>query len=393
MSNWRIPFNKPSISAIERSLIVEALDCGQIHGDGPYTRSAEAAIRDLTGTGHVLLTSSGTGALELSALLLDAEPGQEVIMPSWTFSSTANAFCLRGLVPVFVDVTPDTLTLDIAAVRAACNERTCAIVVVNYGGFGPDMAAFVALAREKNIALIEDAAQAAGARRDGRHYGTFGSMGCLSFHGTKNIVSGEGGALMLANDELIDRAEVLREKGTDRSRFLRGETDKYTWRDLGSSYLPPEPAAALLTAQLRRESEINGARRRIWARYQSAMAPLAASGRIRLAQPSVADSGNGHIFWMICDSPAARDALRRHLGERGIQTATHYVPLHDSPAGVRFGRSSGAYPVTQMAADRLLRLPMWADLTAAQVDEVVDAVLGYFAGAGASIVRQGATAS
>lgn len=378
MSNWRIPYNRPHFGAREREYLDRVLTSGHVYGDGAFTRQSEQHLRELARVPHVLLTGSCTSALELSALLADIQAGDEVIMPSWTFSSTANAFVLRAAVPVFVDVSPDTLTIDLGAVEAAITPRTRAVVAVNYAGFGPDMPALVALCRRHGLLLVEDAAQAAGARRDGIHYGTFGDFGCLSFHGTKNIVAGEGGALLLSDDALAGRAEILREKGTDRSRFLRGEVDKYTWREFGSSFLPSEFAAAVLCAQLESEPAINDARRAVWKRYQQGLLPLAGEGHIRLASPHPADSGNGHIYWLLCRDIDTREALRHALAAAGIQSITHYVPLHSAPAGIHFGRTAGSLQVTDAAADTLLRLPIWAGMPAAMVDDVIAAVTGFF---------------
>lgn len=380
MSTWRIPYNRPFLVKREREYLDQVLTSGHVYGDGAFTRRSEQLLRALTGAPHVLLTGSCTSALELAALLAEIRPGDEVIMPSWTFSSTANAVVLRSAIPVFVDVSPETLTLDLMAVAAAITPRTRAVIVVNYAGFGPDMAALIALCRKHGLLLIEDAAQAAGARRDGVHYGAFGDFGCLSFHGTKNIVAGEGGALLLADDALAERAEILREKGTDRSRFLRGEVDKYTWREFGSSFLPSEFAAAVLCAQLESETLINDSRRAVWLRYQQGLAPLAQEGHIRLAHPDPADSGNGHIYWLLCRDATAREALRKSLATAGIQAITHYVPLHSAPAGIQYGRTSGEMVVTDMVADTLLRLPIWPEMPDAMIDDVITAVFAFFHG-------------
>ncbi|MCD6059714.1 MAG: TDP-4-keto-6-deoxy-D-glucose transaminase [Moraxellaceae bacterium] len=379
MGTWRIPYNQPHFGPRERANLESVLAGGHSQGDGPFTKKAERQLRELTGSGHVLLTGSCTSALELCALLADLRAGDEVIMPSWTFSSTANAFVLRQATPVFVDVSPETLTLDLGAVERAITPRTRGVVVVNYAGFGPDMQALDALCRAYGLILFEDAAQAVGATQSGRHYGTFGKLGCYSFHGTKNIVAGEAGALLTDDAELALRAEILREKGTDRSLFLRGEVDKYTWRECGSSYLPSEFAAAVLMAQLEAEPHINGRRRHIWQRYQAGLAGLARAGQLALAAPLPQDSGNGHIFWLQCRDAETLGALRGHLLEAGINAVTHYVPLHSAPAGQRYGRTVGPLDVTDRAAETLLRLPVWADMPDEAVDTVLEAVSDFFA--------------
>ena len=304
--------------------------------------------------------------------------GDEVIMPSWTFTSTANAFVLRGCVPVFVDVSPTTLTLDLAAAERAITKATRAIVSVNYGGSGPDMAGLRAICDRHGLILVEDAAQAIGAKHQGIHYGTFGRFGCLSFHSSKNIVAGEGGALLVNDPNDAVKAEIFREKGTDRSRFLRGEVDKYSWCDFGSSFLLPEIAAAMLGVQLRAVREITEARVAVWLRYHESLAELVAAGDIRVPQPSASDSGNGHIYWVMCRDSQSREALRAHLATEGICAVTHYVPLHSAPAGRRFGRVAGNMAVTDDAGATLLRLPLWAGMQDADTNMVIDAVKGFF---------------
>lgn len=378
MTDWRIPYNRPFFGARERANLEQVLASGHVYGDGTFTKESERLLRSLTGSRHVLLTGSCTSALELAALLADIRQGDEIIMPSWTFASTANAFVLRHAVPVFVDVCEETLTLDLEQVQHAMTSRTRAVVAVNYAGFGPDMQALQALCRDHRLVLIEDAAQGIGAFRNGRHYGTFGDFGCLSFHGTKNIVAGEGGALLLDDAALALRAEVLREKGTDRSRFLRGEVDKYTWRECGSSYLPSEFAAAVLAAQLESAGTITEGRRAVWSRYRAGFSDLLSKGRIRIAQPDPTDTGNGHIFWLLCRDASERAALNSHLASAGIYAITHYVPLHSAPAGIRFGRAQGNLPVTNTAASTLLRLPIWASMPTEQIDDVINAVHDFY---------------
>jgi dTDP-4-amino-4,6-dideoxygalactose transaminase len=307
-------------------------------------------------------------------MLSGVGPGDEVIMPSFTFVSTANAFVLRGAVPVFVDVRDDTLNLDERLVAAAVTPRTRAIVPVHYAGVACAMEALQGIAKEHGLLLIEDAAQGVGARWRGRALGTLGDMGCLSFHETKNVVSGEGGALLLSEDRFVERAEILREKGTNRSRFFRGQVDKYTWVDIGSSFLPSDLIAAVLLAQLERTSELNARRMQVWSRYHAAFAPLEAAGLLR--RPIVPDecAHNGHMYYLLLPSLDRRTALLAALKSRGLGAVFHYIPLHSSPAGQKYGRAHGGrLPVTDRVSDTLVRLPVWPDLHP-RLDEVIDAV-------------------
>jgi dTDP-4-amino-4,6-dideoxygalactose transaminase len=373
-----IPYNNPKFGQQERVNLEEVLQSGHIYGNGTFTRKVEEQLQELTGVANVLLTNSCTSALEMAGLLMDISPGDEVIMPSWTFTSTANPFVLRKARPVFVDVTQDTLTLDIGKTEAAITTQTRAVVAVNYGGFGPDMMSLQSLCRKNNLVLIEDAAQGIGAFRNQQHYGSFGDFGCLSFHGTKNVVGGEAGALLIRDDKLMERAEILREKGTDRSSFIRGEVKKYTWQDVGSSYLPSEFAAAVLSAQLKSETDITSTRRQIWNDYNAGLKPLALEGKIRLANPDPTDAGNGHIFWLLTNDTQQRAQLQTFLSDAGIQALTHYVSLHDSPAGLRYARTSELCPITEAASHTLLRLPIWPGMTAEDVETVIAAVKLFF---------------
>ncbi|MCK9482637.1 MAG: dTDP-4-amino-4,6-dideoxygalactose transaminase, partial [Bacteroidia bacterium] len=319
-------------------------------------------------------THSCTAALEMSALLLDIKPGDEVIMPSYTFVSTANAFVLRGAIPVFVDIRPDTLNLDEKLIEEAITPRTRAIVPVHYAGVACEMDSIMAIARRHNLAVVEDAAQGVMASYKGRALGSIGDLGTFSFHETKNVISGEGGALLVNNPELALRAEIIREKGTDRSRFFRGEVDKYTWQEVGSSYLPGEVIAAFLWAQLEEADRITQQRLAIWDNYQQLLAPLAAEGL--LTQPSIPDNcqHNAHMYYVILSAEADRQKVLEQLKQQGIGAVFHYVPLHSSPAGKGYTRTSGELKVTNDKAERLLRLPLWIGLTKEQQERTTQAL-------------------
>jgi dTDP-4-amino-4,6-dideoxygalactose transaminase len=306
-------------------------------------------------------------------------PGDEVIMPSYTFVSTANAFVLRGAVPVFVDIRPDTLNIDERLIEAAITPRTRAIVVVHYAGVACEMDAVLALARRHDLLVIEDAAQALLATYRGRHLGTLGHLGCVSFHETKNVLSGEGGALLINDERFAARAEIIREKGTNRSQFSRGEVDKYTWVDVGSSYLPGELVAAFLDAQFAEADAVIARRREVWRRYHDGLRDLAARGVIELPIRDYEDrSPNSHLFYVLTGSAAARSALAAHLEARGILAVFHYVPLHSSPAGRKWSRTSGELTVTAGISERLLRLPLFFSITDADVDAAIAAVRAFF---------------
>ncbi|HEU4349995.1 MAG TPA: dTDP-4-amino-4,6-dideoxygalactose transaminase [Actinoplanes sp.] len=369
----RIPFNRPYLARREIEYLTEAAVSGRTSGDGPFTRRATALLEHLTGT-PALLTTSCTHALELTALLLDLRPGDEVIMPSFTFVSTANAYVLRGAVPVFVDIRPDTLNIDERAVEAAVTPRTKAVVVVHYGGVACEMDAIGKIARHHRIPVIEDNAHGLGAAYRGRPLGSFGALATLSFHATKNISCGEGGALLLTDERYQERAEILREKGTDRSRFFRGQVDKYRWMDLGSSYLPSDVLAAGLTAQLEAFDEIQCRRHEVWRAYHAAFADLEL---IRPTVPAGCDH-SAHLYYLLMPDLKRRQGLLEHLASRGVQGAFHYQPLHDAPAGQRTGRAGpGGCPVTSDVADRLVRLPLHAGLSDGEVATVIEAVRSY----------------
>jgi len=372
-----IPFNKPFMTGRELWYISQAHANGHLSGDGAFTRRCNAWLEDRTGSGKALLTHSCTAALEMAALLAGVGPGDEVIMPSFTFVSTANAFVLRGAIPVFVDIRPDTLNIDEARIEAAITPRTRAIVVVHYAGVGCEMDAIMAIARAHDLIVIEDAAQAIMSSYRGRPLGSIGSLAALSFHETKNIISGEGGALLVNAPEYAERAEIIREKGTNRSQFFRGQVDKYTWVDIGSSYLPGEIIAAFLWAQMEEADVITRRRLAMWDVYHDAFAPLERAGAVRRPVVPAHCQQNAHMYYLLLPDLAARTQFIAMLKESGIAAVFHYIPLHDSPIGVEYGRSMGDLPVTREASDRLVRLPLWLGLeehlsaTIARIVEVI----------------------
>ncbi len=370
-----IPFNKPFIIGRELSLIANAVTNGHLSGDGIYTKQCHRWFEQKLGCYKALLTHSCTGALEMAAILCDIQPGDEIILPSYTFVSTANAFVLRGAVPVFVDIRPDTLNIDETLIGAAITPRTKAIVPVHYAGVPCAMDEIMALAARHNLLVVEDAAQALLSTYKGHALGSIGHFGCLSFHETKNIISGEGGALLVNDARFAERAEVIREKGTNRSQFFRGEVDKYTWMDIGSSYLPSELVSAFLYAQLERADEIIAKRRSICTAYASLLAPL--QGRIRIAHFD--EDSNGHLFYILLDSLDTRSQLIAHLKSQGINPVFHYVPLHSSPAGQRYGRVASGMQVTQDISDCLLRLPLYYEMEDEDIRRICNAIRDFFA--------------
>ncbi|MCO5314705.1 MAG: dTDP-4-amino-4,6-dideoxygalactose transaminase [Solirubrobacterales bacterium] len=372
-----VPFNRAAQTGAELARIGEAIHGGHLAADGPFTKvCSEALARRLDSP--VLLVHSCTAALEIAALLLDIQPGDEVILPSYTFVSTANAFVLRGAVPVFVDVLDDTLNIDPDRVESAVTDRTRAIVPVHYAGVGCDMKTILGIAGEHGLEVIEDAAQGLAASRDGVPLGTTGRLGALSFHETKNVTCGEGGALIVNDPTLLDRAEIIREKGTDRSRFFRGEVDRYTWTDIGSSFAMSEIAAAFLSAQLEKADELTARRLAIWSRYDDAFADLERDGYLRRPMIPSACRHNAHMYQLRLGDTGRRDALISDLGASGIHAVFHYVPLHSSPAGRRYGRCSGSMDATDAAAGELVRLPIWSELEPETVERVIVAVQGFF---------------
>ena len=368
-----IPFNKPYLTGRELGYIAEAHAAGHLAGNGQFSKRCSAWLEDRIGSEKALLTHSCTAALEMAAILSDVGPGDEVIMPSFTFVSTANAFVLRGARPVFVDIRPDTLNIDEALIEAAVTERTRAIVAVHYGGVACDMDGIVETARRHDLVVIEDAAQGFLARYRSRPLGSIGHLAALSFHETKNVISGEGGALLINDDRFRARAEIIWEKGTNRSQFLRGEVSKYTWLDLGSSFLPGELTAAFLWAQLESAHEMTDARLRLWDRYACECAALEQVG---VRCPIVPDyaSHNAHLFYLLLPSATPRADVLADLNTRGVNAIFHYVPLHDSAAGRRYGRVSGPMEVTTDLSSRLIRLPLWVGLKSSDIEFVVASV-------------------
>lgn len=371
----RIPFNKPTLVGNELSYIADSVGSGHISGDGRYTKRCHALLERELGVAKVLLTPSCTHALEMSALLLDLQPGDEVIIPSFTFVSTVNAFVLRGAVPVFCDIRPDTLNLDERLLPDLITERTRAIVPVHYAGVGCEMNAIMQLAEEHGLRVIEDNAHGLFGRYRGRPLGSFGAMATQSFHETKNFTCGEGGALLINDPALIERAEIIREKGTNRSRFFRGMVDKYTWVDIGSSYLPSDVLAAYLYAQFEAREQIQAKRQRIWQRYWNTLHDWAAQHDVRLPVIPEDREQPYHMFYMLLPSLEVRQRLIAHLRQRGIMAVFHYLPLHLSEMGQKLGGRPGQCPVTEDISDRLLRLPFFNLLTDDEQSEVIDAVM------------------
>jgi dTDP-4-amino-4,6-dideoxygalactose transaminase len=364
-----IPFNKPFMTGRELWHIAQAHANGHLSGDGQFTKRSHAWLEQRTGAQRALLTHSCTAALEMAALLLDLQPGDEVIMPSYTFVSTANAFVLRGAVPVFVDVREDTLNLDERLVEAAITPRTRAICVVHYAGVACEMDTLMDIAARHGLAVVEDAAQAIMSTYKGRPLGTIGELGALSFHETKNIISGEGGALLCRDARFGERAEILREKGTNRSRFFRGQVDKYTWVDVGSSFLPGEITAAFLCAQIEEADQITARRLAIWERYHQWAAPHEKAGRLRRPVVPADCEHNAHMYYMLLPDLETRTRFIAEMKARGVQTVFHYIPLHSAPAGLQTARTHGQLHNTDALSERLVRMPLWIG-----VEEHLDAI-------------------
>lgn len=371
MRTQNIPFNVPHMTGNELSYIAESHANGRLAGDGPFTKRCHEWLERHTGCYKALLTHSCTAALEMCALLLEIKPGDEIIMPSYTFVSTANAFVLRGAVPVFVDIRQDTLNIDEKLIESAITSRTRAIAVVHYAGVSCEMDSIMEIARTHNLVVVEDAAQGMLSYYRGRPVGSIGDLGALSFHETKNVISGEGGALLVNQQGLAARAEIIREKGTDRSQFLRGQVDKYTWQDIGSSFLPGEIIAAFLWAQFEHAQAITEDRLERWHRYHEMLAPLEAEGLIR--RPIIPEScqHNAHLYYVLTNTSDERTRVLSEFKQRGIAALFHYVPLHSAPAGRRYGRSNGELPNTDSLSMRLLRLPLWCTISEEQQSLVV----------------------
>ena len=373
-----IPFNVPPCTGNEMKYIGEAVASHKICGDGQFTKKCSAWMEERFGAHKVLLTTSGTTALDMASLLCALQPGDEVILPSFTFSSTANAFVNYGAKLVFVDVRPDTMNIDETKIEAAVTSRTKAVVVMHYAGVACEMDTIMAIARKHKLLVIEDAAQAVMSTYKGRALGTIGDFGCFSFHETKNYSMGEGGAILINAPEYVERAEILREKGTDRARFFRGQVDKYTWVDIGDSFLPSELNAAYLWAQLEMADEINADRLKSWKSYSDAFADLEKKGLVTLPTVPEGCVHNAHMFYLKCRDLEERTALIAFLKARDILAVFHYVPLHSAPAGLRFGRFSGEDVYTTLESDRLVRLPMYYGLTADDQAKVIRAVRDFY---------------
>ncbi len=373
-----IQFNVPPYIGKETDYIAEAIKNRKICGDGEFTKKCNRWITEKTGTKGTLLTTSCTHALEMAAILADIKPGDEVIMPSYTFVSTADAFVLRGAKIVFTDIRPDTMNIDEKLIEAAITPKTKAIVPVHYAGVGCEMDTIMDIAHRYGLKVVEDTAQGIMSEYKGQALGTFGDFGCLSFHETKNYSMGEGGALLINSDEMIEKAEIVREKGTDRSKFYRGQIDKYTWVDYGSSYLPSELNAAYLYAQLENADLINNSRLDCWNRYYKNLSELKAEGKIDLPFVPEYCKHNAHMFYIKAKDIEERSRLIAFLKEKGVGSVFHYIPLHSSPAGKKFGRFNGEDVYTTKESERLLRLPMWYGLTLENVDYVCECIKEFY---------------
>lgn len=374
MNSYRIPFNKPSRVGREMDYVVECVKRGHTAGDGHFTRQCHTLLEETLGVPKALLTTSGTHALELSALLSGVGPGDEVILPTFTFVSTANAFVLRGAKPVFADIRSDTLNLDEQHVERLITPKTRVIVPVHYAGVSCEMTALCKLAADNNVTIVEDNAHGLFASYDNRLLGTFGQMAALSFHETKNFHCGEAGALLINDPALVGRAEILREKGTNRAAFFRGETDKYTWVDIGSSYLPSDLLAAFLYAQLEARETVTAKRQKIWSFYFERLKEWSTAHGVRMPHVPESCRQSYHMFYLILPSLEIRQALIAHLKQRGILSVFHYVPLHLSRMGLEFGGREGTCPVAEDLSQRLLRLPFYNDLTEEEQSSVVTAI-------------------
>lgn len=357
-----IPFNRPYMTGQEHKYIDQAHANRKLAGDGIFTKNCHEWLEKNTSAKKALLTHSCTAALEMAAILADIQPGDEVIMPSYTFVSTANAFVLRGGVPVFVDIRPDTLNIDENLIEAAITPKTKAIVPVHYAGVGCELDVIMEIANRHNLLVIEDAAQGVMSTYKGNALGAIGHLGAFSFHETKNVISGEGGALIINDERFVKRAEIIREKGTNRSQFFRGQVDKYTWVDIGSSYLPSEIIAAFLWAQLQETDAITQKRLDIWDQYHSELAVFEEKGYLRRPIIPAETKHNAHMYYILLNSLEERTKVIERLKKKDIYAVFHYVPLHSSPGGLKFGRKSGELPVTEDLSDRLLRLPLWVGM-------------------------------
>ena len=373
-----VPFNVPPYIGTEEKMIAKVIENRKICGDGEYTHKCNVKLEEMTGSNKVLTTTSCTSALEMSAILADIKPGDEVIMPSYTFVSTANAFVLRGATIVFVDIRPDTLNIDENLIEAAITPKTKAIVPVHYAGVGCEMSTICDIARRHNLMVIEDAAQGVMATYKGKALGTIGELGCFSFHETKNYSSGEGGAILVNEPEFLERAEIIREKGTNRAKFFRGHVDKYTWVDVGSSYLQSELNCAYLFAQIEDPAIINNDRLRSWNRYYELLKPLEDKGLIELPYIPPECTHNAHMFYIKVKDYEERTKMLAYLKENGVGAVFHYVPLHSAPAGQKFGRFHGEDKYTTKESERIIRLPMFYGLKDEQIIYISEVIKKYF---------------
>ena len=378
MANYKIPFNKPFLAGKELYYIAQSVLSGHTAGDGLFTKKCQTLMQEKFGANKILLTHSCTGALEMAAVLCEIGPGDEVILPSFTFVSTANAFYLRGAKLTFVDIQQDTLNMDVRGIEDAITENTKIIVPVHYAGVACDMDTIMDMAHRNNLYVVEDAAQGVNAKYKDVFLGTIGDIGTYSFHETKNYICGEGGAIVLNNEKFVERAEIIREKGTNRSKFFRGEIDKYTWVDIGSSYLPSDILAAFLYAQLENMEQINRCREKLFDYYYKALIPLVNDGKLRLPYVTSECMSNSHLFYIILQDENTRNALMDYLKSKGILAVFHYLPLHLSGVGRSMGYKEGQLPVTEIMSGRLLRLPFYYDLTPEEQDEIVGHIRTFF---------------
>jgi dTDP-4-amino-4,6-dideoxygalactose transaminase len=378
VTTYRIPFNKPHATGKELEYIQQAIDKGQLSGNGFYTKKCQEWLQQNIGCHKAFLTHSGTAALEMAAMLLDLKPGDEVIMPSFTFVTTASAFVLRGAVPVFVDIRPDTLNIDESKIEAAITERTRAIVPVHYAGIGCDMDAIMRIAEKHKLIVVEDAAHCVHAAYKSRQLGSIGHLAALSFHETKNIIAGEAGALLINDKSFADRAAIVWEKGTNRAEFYMGLADKYTWKDIGSSFLPSEMVAAFLWAQMEQARQITDRRLVLWNRYHALLADLEKRGLI--VRPTIPEHStpNAHLYYFLVSSPEIRSQLLKYMNEKGVLAVFHYVPLHQSPAGRRYGRCHEVLQNTDKLSEQLVRIPLFVDLTEDEQDLVLELIESFF---------------
>jgi dTDP-4-amino-4,6-dideoxygalactose transaminase len=378
MKTYSLPFNRPFLAGKELYYIAQSVLSGHTAGDGQFTKKCQTLMEEKFGATKILLTHSCTAALEMAAILCEVGPGDEVILPSFTFVSTANAFYLRGAKLVFVDVQQDTLNMDVAQIEEAITDCTKVIVPVHYAGIGCEMDTIVDIANRYNLYVVEDAAQGVNSKYKNKYLGTIGDIGTYSFHETKNFICGEGGAIVINNEKFIERAEIIREKGTNRSKFFRGEVDKYTWVDIGSSFLPSDILAAFLYAQLENMEAINKRRGRLFDYYYKALIPLVNDGKLRLPYVSSECESNSHLFYIILKDENTRNALMDYLKSRGILAVFHYLPLHLSKVGRSMGYTDGQLPVTESMSGRLLRLPFYHDMTSEEQAEVVNTIRDLF---------------